>query len=63
MLSEQETAGRLIAAICAAPTALKAHGICAGRTLTSYPNPAFKEELVKAGYVYSEQRVVVDGGC
>ena len=61
VLAEQEAAGRLIAAICAAPTALKAHGICAGRTLTSYPHPAFKEELTKAGYTYSEERVVVDG--
>ncbi|XP_037092721.1 Parkinson disease protein 7 homolog [Pollicipes pollicipes] len=60
VLKEQEAAGRLIAAICAAPTALKAHGVCTGRALTSYPN--FKEELLEGGqYIYVEDRVAIDG--
>ncbi|XP_043243226.1 Parkinson disease protein 7 homolog [Amphibalanus amphitrite] len=58
-LLEQEATGRLIAAICAAPTALRAHGLCTGRALTSYPT--FRDELVAAGYRYLEQPVVVDG--
>lgn len=58
LLKKQEQSGRLVAAICAAPTALKQHGIGLGKKLTSYPN--FKEELSQA-YSYSEDRVVEDG--
>lgn len=58
VLRRQEKEGRLVAAICAAPTALKTHGIGSGKKLTSYPN--FKEELSQ-GYTYSEDRVVEDG--
>jgi len=59
LLVDQEKADRLIGAICAAPTALAAHGIGAGKKVTSYP--AFKGEMEGAGYQYSEERVVVDG--
>jgi len=48
---------RYIAAICAAPTVLAAHGMIAGRRLTSHPS--VKEQL--AGAVYDEGRVVIDG--
>lgn len=44
LLRTQESAGRLIAAICAAPTALAKHGIATGKSLTSYP--AMKSQLV-----------------
>ncbi len=40
-----------MAAICAAPTALKAHGVAKGSKITSYP--AFKDEL-KADFQYQE---------
>lgn len=59
LLKKQERSGRLIAAICAAPIALKAHAIGAGKRVTSYPS--FAEEIKTAGYLYSEDRVVVDG--
>ncbi|GAB1602134.1 protein/nucleic acid deglycase DJ-1-like [Argonauta hians] len=59
LLQEQEKNNGLIAAICAGPTALMSHKICSGKKVTSYP--AFKEKLVKGGYQYSEDRVVVDG--
>lgn len=60
LLKEQEQAGRFIAAICAAPIALKSHGITLGKTLTSHPSK--KEEMNEgAKYKYSEDRVVVDG--
>ncbi|KAJ9592476.1 hypothetical protein L9F63_015892 [Diploptera punctata] len=60
LLQEQEKEGRLIAAICAAPTALQTHGVCFGKSLTSYPS--FREEFEKAGnYKYKEETVVVDG--
>ncbi|XP_067642392.1 protein dj-1beta [Eurosta solidaginis] len=59
LLKEQEAAGRIVAAICAAPTALVAHGIGTGKSLTSYPS--VKGQL-EAAYKYVEgQNVVQDG--
>jgi len=48
---------RYIAAICAAPTVLAAHGMIAGRKLTSHPS--VREQL--SGAIYDEGRVVIDG--
>ncbi|CAH0548689.1 unnamed protein product [Brassicogethes aeneus] len=60
LLKEQEESGGIIAAICAAPTALKAHCIGVGKTLTSYP--AMKNDMEEGGmYRYKEDKVVVDG--
>jgi hypothetical protein len=48
-----------MAAVCvAAPTALQAHNIGVGKSLTSYPS--FKEQLQER-YTYKEDSVVVDG--
>ncbi|KAL6443820.1 hypothetical protein ACFW04_001702 [Cataglyphis niger] len=58
LLQEQEKENRLIAAICAAPTALKAHGIGKGKQITSYP--AMKNDLINE-YEYLEDKVVTDG--
>ncbi|UYV68556.1 PARK7 [Cordylochernes scorpioides] len=59
LLTEQYQNGRLVAAICAAPIALKAHNIAAGHTITSYP--AMKQQLQEGElYKYSEDKVVVD---
>ncbi|CAL1686856.1 unnamed protein product [Lasius platythorax] len=58
LLQEQEKENRVIAAICAAPTALKAHGIGKGKQITSYP--AMKNELIDE-YEYLEDKVVTDG--
>lgn len=44
LLRTQESSGRIIAAICAAPTALAKHGIATGKSVTSYP--AMKPQLV-----------------
>jgi len=49
--------GRLITAICAAPTVLSAIGITAGKTVTSHPTVRTKLDKEKI----SEERVVVDG--
>lgn len=57
-LLEQENRGGLIAAVCAAPTALLAHGIAKGKKVTSHPSVADK---LSGDYSYSEDRVVVDG--
>jgi putative intracellular protease/amidase len=42
-----------LGAICAAPTALLAHGIAKGKRITSYP--CFKDQLA-GDYSYSEVR-------
>lgn len=44
LLRTQESSERIIAAICAAPTALAKHGIATGKSVTSYP--AMKPQLV-----------------
>uniref|UniRef100_A0A0K0E0B4 D-lactate dehydratase n=1 Tax=Strongyloides stercoralis TaxID=6248 RepID=A0A0K0E0B4_STRER len=59
ILKNHEGKGKVVAAICAAPIAFASHKIASGGTLTSYP--CFEEELVKAGYKYSTDRVVVYG--
>ena len=60
LLVEQEVKGRLIAAVCAAPSALAAHGIARGRTVTSHP--AVRDALeADPAYSYSEARVCRDG--
>ncbi|XP_057322392.1 protein dj-1beta-like [Microplitis mediator] len=58
LLKKQENEGRVIAAICAAPTALKAHGIAQGKQITSYPS--MKDQLTDY-YKYLEDIVVTDG--
>ncbi|MBI5326827.1 MAG: DJ-1/PfpI family protein [Deltaproteobacteria bacterium] len=49
--------GRFVTAICAAPTALSAIGVTAGRIVTSHPTVRTKLEKEKI----SDERVVVDG--
>ncbi|CAG9136104.1 unnamed protein product [Plutella xylostella] len=58
LLKEHEKNGKIVAAICAAPTAFAAHGVASGKRVTSYPTT--KDKM--AGYDYVEgERVVVDG--
>jgi 4-methyl-5(b-hydroxyethyl)-thiazole monophosphate biosynthesis len=57
MLVKQNEAGRLIGAICAAPTVLEKQGLLAGKEFTSHYSARDKIEEGK----YSEDRVVVDG--
>ncbi|EDV98159.1 GH22956 [Drosophila grimshawi] len=59
LLRAQESAGRLIAAICAAPTALAKHGIATGKSLTSYP--AMKPQLIDKYCYVDDKNVVQDG--
>jgi protein DJ-1 len=59
VLTEQEAAGRDIAAICAAPLALVHHRVCAGREFTSHPS--VRADVEGYGY-YREDRVVEDEG-
>jgi 4-methyl-5(b-hydroxyethyl)-thiazole monophosphate biosynthesis len=55
LLLEQHARGKFVAAICAAPIALEAAGILAGRLATSFPGT----DLPSANY--QTDRVVVDG--
>jgi 4-methyl-5(b-hydroxyethyl)-thiazole monophosphate biosynthesis len=57
LIRDLSDAGRYTAAICAAPIALAAAGVHAGRRVTSYPG--FATQL--AGATYVDERVVVDG--
>ncbi|XP_059487477.1 Parkinson disease protein 7-like [Neocloeon triangulifer] len=60
LVKQQEAEGRIVAAICAAPTALKQHGVGKGKKVTSYPST--QAEMEKGGdYTYLQDRVVVDG--
>lgn len=59
VLTAQESSGRLVAAICAAPLALKAHKIGLGKSITSYPS--VKEKLT-ADFKYVDDEVVVQDG-
>ncbi|XP_073965129.1 protein dj-1beta-like [Choristoneura fumiferana] len=58
LLKEHEKAGKIVAAICAAPTAFVAHGIGRGKKVTSYPTT---KDHITGDYTYVEgERVVVD---
>ncbi|KAG9510941.1 Protein dj-1beta [Fragariocoptes setiger] len=62
LLKKQETANKYIAAICAAPTAIKHHSIGVGKRLTSYPAmyERFNDGSNSHQYVH-DQTTVVDG--
>ncbi|GFN84753.1 protein dj-1 [Plakobranchus ocellatus] len=57
-LKEQEKAGRIVAAVCAGPTAFLAHNIAKGKKMTSHPGV---KDKMKGYCNYLEERVVVDG--
>ncbi len=52
---------KTVAAICAAPTALAAYGLTAGRRVTSYPACQPEMEQLQPSSVYSDDAVVEDG--
>ncbi|XP_002731793.1 Parkinson disease protein 7 homolog [Saccoglossus kowalevskii] len=58
VLLSHYSSGKVVAAICAGPTALLSHDIGKGKSLTSHPSMKSKLE---DSYHYSEDRVVVDG--
>lgn len=65
LLAEQEKAKRLIGAICAAPSALAAHGIGKGLTMTIYPGMEAKlagHAIVKAQAVAEDGQIVTSRG-
>jgi DJ-1 family protein len=58
ILRRQEKSGRWVAAICAAPIALRAHGVFQHRQLTSHPSV---KDVMQDWGEYSEHSVVADG--
>ncbi|KAF5304229.1 hypothetical protein FQR65_LT08036 [Abscondita terminalis] len=60
LLKQQEDAGRIVAAICAAPTALNTHSIGLGKDLTSYPSVE-EQVMQNAKYNYKTDSVIVHG--
>lgn len=59
IVRRQFESGRLVAAICAAPTVLQTFKIALGKSITSYP--AFKSQLEGDFKYVSGEKVVVDG--
>jgi len=59
LLQKQDKENKLIAAICAAPTALKMHNIGKGKRITSYPS--MKRDLCDYYDYQDDKNVVVDG--
>ncbi|MFM2090692.1 MAG: hypothetical protein RLZZ127_1181 [Planctomycetota bacterium] len=59
VVAERIAQGRLLACVCAAPTALIPGGHARGRRLTSFP--AVRGELEAAGAAWTAQAVVQDG--
>ena len=53
--------GKIVAAICAAPTALATYGVTAGRRVTS--SPSFQDEMeeLAPSSIYTDEAVVEDG--
>ena len=52
--------GKSVAAICAAPTALAAYGVTAGKRVTSYPSFRDEMEKLQPSSVYADDAVVED---
>ncbi len=59
LVAARITGGRLLACVCAAPTALIPGGHARGRRLTSFP--AVRADLEAAGAAWIDQAVVQDG--
>lgn len=59
MLVQHYNAGKVLAAVCAAPYVFAELGFLNGKAATSHP--AFREVLIKNGAEYSEAPVVVSG--
>lgn len=59
LLEDFNSKGKMIAAICAAPSVFSRLGFLKGKNATSYPS--FKETLVNDGVCYLEDSVVTDG--
>ncbi len=57
---DMAAAGKLVAAICAAPIALEKAGLLKGRNITCYPAKAVTDDIVSAASI-SDKPAVTDG--
>jgi len=60
-LSDAFAAGKVVSAICISPVVLARAGILKGKKATVFPDPEAENELKKAGAIYIQKPVVVDG--
>ena len=60
-IQEAHAAGKLVAAICAAPLALGKAGILTGKKASAYPDPSVLDELKEEGVKVMADQVTVDG--
>ncbi|UQZ33021.1 protease [Paenibacillus sp. PK3_47] len=58
-VTEVNSAGKPIAAICHGPQILMSADLLQGRTITSYP--PLKDDVINAGAEFKDEEVVVDG--
>ena len=58
---EAASAGKILAAICAAPATLANAGLLNGRKATAFPSPEEERQLVDGGAEYTRSGVEVDG--
>ena len=58
LLRDHQLCGRLVAAICAAPIALEAHGVFRGKKMTSHPSV---KSMLEGWGEYTEHPVEADG--
>ena len=59
LIRSMHDAGKVVAAVCAAPIALAKAGVLKGKTCTGYPMPMLREALADANY--TSNRVETDG--
>lgn len=57
LVREMHAAGKLVAAICAAPIALEAAGVLVGRRITCYPATAVTDDIASAAAISSDPAV------
>uniref|UniRef100_A0AC35F5C8 DJ-1/PfpI domain-containing protein n=1 Tax=Panagrolaimus sp. PS1159 TaxID=55785 RepID=A0AC35F5C8_9BILA len=57
LLQRHEKAGKIVAAICAAPFILTVHGIGKNGEITGYPS--VKDKIIAAGYKFREDEKVI----
>ncbi|MEO2117513.1 MAG: DJ-1/PfpI/YhbO family deglycase/protease [Methanocaldococcus sp.] len=61
LVKEFYNKNKVVSAICLSPVVLAKAGILKGKKATVYPAPEAIEELKKAGAIYEDRGVVVDG--
>jgi len=61
LVKEFYNKNKVVSAICLSPVVLARAGILKGKKATVYPAPEAIEELKKAGAIYEDRGVVVDG--